>query len=752
MSTQVQRIGKYELYKRLASSKTGEVWIAYESQTRNYVTLKIFYTALQADSAEMLQFRQQAARVAALRHPNIAHLLDLYIFPARNPAGPAASKVCLVMEYIEGQTLAEYLQHLSGTGRIRPGPDLVQLFTKISEALAYAHQQDIVHGNLKPTNILLRGKKDDPAQIGEPVLTDFAFLRLLSHTGSTTSPFYLAPEQIRGEAATEQSDSYALGVILYELYTGVLPFRGNRPIAIMMQHLHTPPTPPAVMNPALSSALTSVILRSLAKAPEKRFSSAAALAVSLAAALNVPVPEALSRSVPPSDVAPRNGDKSLSLSSLQVTSEPAAPLGVEPDGQRLAKAKGAAFTSGEELKRHRKRSLGTIYIIALAILALASLGTIGALFLFSPNHQSAPSNALVGHAFFLNSGQLSASSPQGINDELQIDLSNIPAPPSGKSYFAWLLADKTVSESLPLSLGSVNVEQGALHFLYRGDAQHTNLLGVVSRFLITVDDAKHPTSNPLLDTTTWRYFAEIPALPNPGDALHFSMLDHLRHLLVESPELRIRGLHGGLAFWLVKNVASVSTLASSARDAWHAQDIQTIRQQVISILDYIDGANFASADLPRGTPLLADTNVVQVPLLGPAPNNPDPPGYVYTGEVPPGFVYLLGEHMNGAIQSSQTTADQRQLAIQINKGIDGVKQLLQQVYQDAKQLLAMSGAQLLQTSALSILNDLATQAQNAYTGQLDPASGQTQGGAIWIYGNVQRLATFDVRQYVAPTH
>jgi len=130
---------------------------------------------------------------------------------------------------------------------------------------------------------------------------------------------------------------------------------------------------------------------------------------------------------------------------------------------------------------------------------------------------------------------------------------------------------------------------------------------------------------------------------------------------------------------------------------------------------------------------------VQVALLGPAPTNPDPPGYTYGDEVSPGYVYLISEHMAGATQSPQTTPDQRKLAVQINSRLDEEKGLFEQAQHDAKQVL---GAQ-----ALTLLDDLATQVQNAYSGQLDPSTGQSEGGALWMYGNLQHLAAFDVRQY-----
>ena len=172
-----------------------------------------------------------------------------------------------------------------------------------------------------------------------------------------------------------------------------------------------------------------------------------------------------------------------------------------------------------------------------------------------------------------------------------------------------------------------------------------------------------------------------------------------------------------------------------------------MRDQVIRIQDAIDGASLVHTDVPPGTPLLADTRTVQIVLLGPTPTNPDPPGYAFGDEVSPGYVYLISDHMAGAIQSPQTTSDQRKLAVQINSHLDEEKGLFEQVQHDAKQVLRMSDTQILGAQTLTLLDDLATQAQNAYSGQLDPSTGQSAGGALWVYGNLQRLAAFDVRQY-----
>ena len=474
------------------------------------------------------------------------------------------------------------------------------------------------------------------------------------------------------------------------------------------------------------------------------------MAIALAQSLNIPIPESLSKSTNIQSIM-RELEDSHALDPYTSSAPPSFSASQKNGAsvqQRSGKsAPGVEFPHAARSRARRRSSFNPWLLASILALFLAGFGTVGTLLLIPQNNKSASQNQLVGHAYFVNSGQFNVNGPQGINDELQLNLSGIPDPPTGKSYYAWLLADRSVSESLPIPLGSLRVDHGSVQLLYHGDAQHTNLLQVASRFLITLDDARHPTSNPLIDTSAWHYYAEIPELPSPTDKLHFSMLDHLRHLLVESPELSIRGLHGGLAFWFVKNTFAIVESANSAREAWHSEDTSTIRDQLIRILDYIDGSSFVIADVPHGTPLLANAQTSQVPLLGPAPGAPDPPGYVYKGEVPPGYVYLISEHMGGAIESPQTTPNQKALAIKINSAIDVEISILSQARQDARQLLAMTNTQLFQPATLVILNDLAAQTQNAYTGQINPTTGQSEGGALWTYNNLQRLVAFDIRPY-----
>jgi eukaryotic-like serine/threonine-protein kinase len=203
------------------------------------------------------------------------------------------------MDYIAGQSLAQYIHNTSSKGAFPPTADLVHLFASLAAAIDYAHQQGIVHGDIKPGTILLGTYKSSQNLTGEPILTDFGIARLLGiptdvlcHWEPET-PFYISPEQVEGYPATIRSDMYALGVILYEMCTGMRPFNGEDRQLVMRRQVSTVPAAPCEIDPALSPAVSAVILRSLAKDPAERFSSASALVIALTDALDIPTPEIL---------------------------------------------------------------------------------------------------------------------------------------------------------------------------------------------------------------------------------------------------------------------------------------------------------------------------------------------------------------------------------------------------------------------------------------------------------------------------
>jgi serine/threonine protein kinase len=207
----------------------------------------------------------------------------------------------MVMDYVEGPTLAQYIRTTSRTGNYPPPNEIVQLFVSISRAIDYAHQQGMIHRDIKPSNILLDQRYKTHNPMGEPVLTDFGIAKLIGASSGTMSgvwlgtPLYISPEQAQGQPGNERSDIYSLGVILYEMCTGVTPFQGENIPALLMQQVHAMPTPPALINPKIPPALAMVIMRGMAKDPAMRFSSASFMTAALADALSIPIPPDMSR-------------------------------------------------------------------------------------------------------------------------------------------------------------------------------------------------------------------------------------------------------------------------------------------------------------------------------------------------------------------------------------------------------------------------------------------------------------------------
>ncbi len=279
MSTTPERIGKYELQKYIGRDSAGEVWKGYDLQLQRNVAVKLIHPDLQFDPNFMTRFSNESQTITSLQHPNIVQIREASI---TRPTGSGAASAYLIMDYIDGPTLADYLSRTVHAGNFPAIADIVTLFTCLGAAVDYLHQNGVVHGNIQPGNILLNQLSTAQFPAGEPMLSDFAIGKLLGNNAPPpTTPRYLSPEQAKGHLALPQSDVYALGVILYELCTGVQPFRGESPVAIMMQHINILPTPPALINSNVPPALSEVIVRALAKDPATRYPTASLLAAAI---------------------------------------------------------------------------------------------------------------------------------------------------------------------------------------------------------------------------------------------------------------------------------------------------------------------------------------------------------------------------------------------------------------------------------------------------------------------------------------
>lgn len=291
MSTHPERIDQYELQTCLGRNGI-EVWKAVDTQAHRTVAVTLRRGNLQTDpdfEAEMYNFQRNMPILVSLRHPNIVQYYD---FSISHLPGAASDTMYFVTEYIEGETLATYNRNATHKGTLLPFPETIRLFSAIGLAVDYAHQQHVPHGDFKPTKILLDKRNTSHISIGEPLITDFGITRLLRHASGRASaqgnilsgmitPPYCSPEQITGKPDTVQGDIYSLGIMLYEICTGTLPFVGSNTIEIMMQQMNTIPASPSLINPNLPPALSAIIMRCLAKDPAARFPSASALVAAL---------------------------------------------------------------------------------------------------------------------------------------------------------------------------------------------------------------------------------------------------------------------------------------------------------------------------------------------------------------------------------------------------------------------------------------------------------------------------------------
>ncbi|KRF47318.1 hypothetical protein ASH01_21795 [Terrabacter sp. Soil811] len=258
---------RYSLRERIAVGGMGEVHLATDDRLGRLVAVKVLAAGF-ADSPDFVErFRREALTAAALSHPNIAQVYDY---------GVDGDSHFIVMEYAEGQDLAHVIRE---HGRLTPG-DAVRVAEQVCAALGAAHRAGVVHRDVKPGNVIIRPD-------GTVKVTDFGIARALGQASLTDTgtvmgtAAYVAPEQARGEATTPSSDLYSLGILLFQMLTGSVPFDGDTPVAIAMRHLDEPVPLPSSRVADLPANLDEVVVRATAKSPADRYADADAMAAAL---------------------------------------------------------------------------------------------------------------------------------------------------------------------------------------------------------------------------------------------------------------------------------------------------------------------------------------------------------------------------------------------------------------------------------------------------------------------------------------
>ncbi|MCA9962114.1 MAG: tandem-95 repeat protein, partial [Anaerolineales bacterium] len=301
-----KQIDDYRLIRLLGEGGMGAVYEAEDLRHQRQVAVKLIHPHLARQRPFREQFLREAATAARLQHPSIIRIFK---------SGGTGDTLFICMELIGDGTLADHLQRMRRVQRPYTPRIAALLTAQIAAALAYAHEQGVVHGDVKPGNILLR-RLDAPEQPGglpaRAVLTDFGLASLLEDNDDTNAHLflgslpYMSPEQCLSQKLDGRSDLYALGVICYQLTTGKLPFVVKTPTEAVMKHLNETPIPPRDLQPDLPVALDTAILKLLAKEPADRFQNGRDLAAALQQAIAAPPPvintPAVAEAAAPADV------------------------------------------------------------------------------------------------------------------------------------------------------------------------------------------------------------------------------------------------------------------------------------------------------------------------------------------------------------------------------------------------------------------------------------------------------------------
>jgi serine/threonine-protein kinase len=258
---------RYRLDAEIGAGGMSTVYRAFDTVLERPVAIKLMHREIARDSDQLERFRREARAVAQLNHPHVVQVID---------AGEDSEMPYIVLEYVEGETLK---QRIRGAGRLSIG-EAIAYAIEIARALEAAHERGIVHRDIKPQNVLIDVE-------GSAKVTDFGIARTLHDEGLTAdgrvlgTTDYVSPEQALGHPVTGQSDVYSLGIVLYEMLTGEVPFRGENQIAVAMKHVREDLPDVQIRRPEISAALGSVIDRATDKDLTRRYRDAAALEADL---------------------------------------------------------------------------------------------------------------------------------------------------------------------------------------------------------------------------------------------------------------------------------------------------------------------------------------------------------------------------------------------------------------------------------------------------------------------------------------
>ncbi|MFN8432952.1 MAG: protein kinase [Anaerolineales bacterium] len=544
-----QTIGKVRVEKYLARGGMAEVYLGTHLTLDRPVAVKVMHSFVESEPELINRFQREAKAVAALRHPNIVQVYDFDTHDGHP---------YLVMEYLKGPSLASLLRELHKNGARLSLSQIAQLLKSLTAGIDYAHSQGIVHRDIKPANIILNNKSGDYTidqlpRDTECIITDFGLVRLTNSTTQTASgvvsgtPAYMSPEQAQGSGVDSRSDTYSLGIVLYEMLAGRLPFDGDSTLGVILKHISEPPPPIEDISPEIQA----VVNKALEKLPENRYQTARDLLMDFYNAVGMHA-------------------EAETLYSLRLrTPPPTATLSNKP---------------APKSNRFLWIGAGILACLCLGVVATGAVGfSIYSLFpkatntpqiltdAATPDHMSHGSTAEPGSTPQLISfGEFfGVLRFQGNMDQVTVTAS-LPDPAEGTQYEAWLIDD---GGELLISLGILEKNSSGQYTLTFTDPESRNLLDGFNRMEITLETNPDASPNP---SDTILYSSGIPA----------GALTHVRHLLVSFPSNPDKTpMTGGL----LETSKLIQDAGNELEKAFENGDNTTLRLQAETIINLIVG-------------------------------------------------------------------------------------------------------------------------------------------------------------------
>lgn len=361
--------GRYQLTKLIGSGGMADVYVAHDSVLGRKVAIKVLNEELAANKKFSQRFKQEAKSASAMDHPNIVKVLDAGETTDTDSAGVKHTYAYLVMEYVDGLELSK----LVARGPLKV-PEAIRVTKELLSAVEFAHNKGIVHRDIKPDNIML-------TRAGKVKVLDFGIARAVAETfddiATTTSILgtaaYFSPEQAQGQKVDIRTDLYAIGIVLFEMLTGKVPFTGDTAVAVAHQHIHAHPPAPSSLNPKVSLALDQVVFTALAKDKADRFQTTAEFGRELRAAATAKPGTAPVPVVPKPDM-----DTLLGANISEPALEKSATVSELPDdflflfGDDPQTA--PTLIQPEQFRPERKRVITAVAVIALVFGAIAGMG------------------------------------------------------------------------------------------------------------------------------------------------------------------------------------------------------------------------------------------------------------------------------------------------------------------------------------------------------------------------------------------